>query len=135
MLILTIPGELPNLNEYTKANRTSKYNGARMKQKAENKITHYIMQQLSGAITLDKAFLKFVWVEKNKKRDPDNVAFAKKFLLDALVTNGILKNDGWSCIEGFEDKFRVDKERPRIEIYIEEIKENEEHERYYCKND
>lgn len=128
MIVLTIPNNLPNLNDYTKANRTSKYVGAEMKLLAERKITYYIMQQLNKTKTLERVFIKFIWVEKNKRRDPDNIAFAKKFLLDALVTNKIIANDGWACIDGFQDKFSLDKKRPRIEIYIEEIKENDEHE-------
>lgn len=120
MITLTIGGSLPNLNEYTKANRANIFVGANMKKKAEIKITSYIQQQLHGVNTVDKCTIRFVWVEKDKRRDLDNIAFAKKFILDALVSNGILKGDGWSCVTGFSDSFNVDKERPRIEVYIEE---------------
>jgi len=123
MITLTIGGSLPNLNEYTKANRTNIHVGANMKKQAEVKISAYILQQLRGVKTIDRCTIKFVWVEKDKRRDLDNICFAKKFILDALVKNSILKGDGWSCVTGFEDSFRVDKLRPRIEVCIEEVEE------------
>ena len=123
MITLTIGGSLPNLNEYTKANRTNMHVGANMKKQTETMITSFIRQQLHGVETIERCTIRFVWVEKDRRRDLDNIAFAKKFILDALVKNGILKGDGWSCVTGFSDSFRVDKERPRIEVYIEEEKE------------
>ncbi|WP_230197975.1 RusA family crossover junction endodeoxyribonuclease [Megasphaera massiliensis] len=77
---------------------------------------------------IDKAYIKFHWVEKNKRRDKDNIAFAKKFILDALQEMGILQNDGWSEILGFSDTFDVDKDNPRIEVSLlseEELKKYE----------
>jgi len=121
MVTLTIGGSLPNLNDYTKANRTNKYAGADMKKVEEARISYFIRQQLNNQKALEKVFIRFVWVEKDKRRDLDNICFAKKFILDALVKNSILKGDGWSCVMGFEDTFRVDKTRPRIEVYIEEV--------------
>lgn len=47
------------------------------------------------------------------------IAFAKKFILDALVGAGVLRGDGWKHISGFTDRFKVSKEDPRIEVEIE----------------
>lgn len=121
MVTLTVGGSLPNLNEYTKANRTNIHVGANMKRQTEIKISSFIHMQLQGVEKIDRCTIKFVWVEKDKRRDLDNICFAKKFILDALVKNNILKGDGWSCVTGFSDSFKVDKERPRIEVYIEEV--------------
>ena len=121
MVTLTIGGSLVGLNEYTKANRTNFRVGANMKKVNETKITGYILQQLRGIKIIERCTIRFVWVEKDKRRDLDNICFAKKFILDALVKNSILKGDGWSCVMGFEDTFRIDKTRPRIEVYIEEV--------------
>ncbi|WP_049917244.1 hypothetical protein [uncultured Megasphaera sp.] len=92
---------------------------------------HYLcrlgMTKLAGK-KIDKAYIKFHWVEKNKRRDKDNIAFAKKFILDALQEMGILQNDGWSEILGFSDTFDVDKDNPRIEVSLlseEELKKYE----------
>ena len=51
----------------------------------------------------------------------DNIAFAKKFIQDALVETGVLRNDGWSEIEGFTDNFALDPKNPRVEVTIEEM--------------
>ena len=64
--------------------------------------------------------MKFCWYEKNRKRDPDNICFAKKFILDAMVKNHVLPNDSQKYIKGFRDLFYIDKDNPRIEIFIEE---------------
>jgi Holliday junction resolvase RusA-like endonuclease len=39
-----------------------------------------------------------IWETKNEKKDPDNLAFGLKFILDGLVQAGILKNDGYGDI-------------------------------------
>lgn len=120
-ITLVIEGQLPNLNAYTKACRGNRYAGARMKADAEKIITAYIKQQLNGIQFEGAVRLSFRWYEPNKKRDLDNICFAKKFILDALVSNEIIVADGWSCVKGFTDQFFVDKEKPRIEVDIEKV--------------
>lgn len=68
-----------------------------------------------------KVFIVFVWYEPNKNRDPDNIAFAKKFILDALVRKRILKGDSQKYIQGFHDVIQVDKDDPRVEVIIREV--------------
>ena len=116
---LIIHGRLDNLNDYTKACRTDPRVGNRMKRKNEDFITGYIMQQLRGIRFQGRAYLHFRWVEPNRNRDLDNVCFAKKFILDALVTNNVIETDGWRGVEGFTDEFDVDPDNPRIEVVIE----------------
>ena len=123
MVTLVIEGQLPNLNEYTRACRNNKYAGARMKATSERIITTYIQQQLKGVAFKNTVELSFRWYEPNKKRDLDNICFAKKFILDALVSNGIIIADGWKGVIGFTDNFYVDKENPRIEVDIKEAGE------------
>lgn len=122
MVKLIIRGQLPNLNDYTKACRTNKYAGAKMKHDAEQLITAYIMQQLPGVHIKGKVKINFRWYEPNKKRDLDNICFAKKFILDALVNSKVIVTDGWKGVAGFEDEFYVTtKEKARIEVEISEI--------------
>lgn len=121
MVTLVIEGQLPNLNEYTKACRGNRYAGASMKKHAEMIIGAYINAQLKGVRFNGTVELSFRWYEPNKKRDLDNVCFAKKFILDALVSNGIIVADGWKGVAGFTDKFFVDKENPRIEVDIRSV--------------
>ena len=117
MQTFIIPGKLDGLNQIIKANRTSKYLGAKVKKENEDTIIKAIkackIQPESSPV-----FLKFRWVEPNKKRDMDNIASAKKMVLDALVRSGILENDGWQNIAGFSDTFEIDKDNPRVEVVI-----------------
>ena len=64
-----------------------------------------------------RAVIRFTWYEKNKRRDNISAA-GKKPILDGLVEAGVLKDDGWSVIHGLEDRYFVDKERPRVEVTI-----------------
>ena len=41
-----------------------------------------------------------------------------KKLFDALVKALILPDDGWKYVGDFTDKFFVDPERPRIEVFL-----------------
>lgn len=47
----------------------------------------------------------------------------QKFIFDALQEIGFIKNDGWKQIRNVTHMFEVDKNNPRIEIEITEVKE------------
>lgn len=118
MIKLVIPGTLPGCNEYINAQRRDRQLGARLKRETEERILWAIRQQLRG-VQFDKpVVMHYLWVEKNRKRDKDNIAFARKFVQDALVKAGVLKNDGWREIAGFSDDFAVDENRTRVEVNI-----------------
>lgn len=60
----------------------------------------------------------FIWYEQTKKRDKDNVAFAKKFILDGLVQAKKLINDNNQWVMGFSDGFVYGKgQKVVVEIY------------------
>jgi Holliday junction resolvase RusA-like endonuclease len=115
---LVVEGRIPDLNDYVKACRTNKYVGAKMKREIEAVISAYIRQQFKGVAFDGTVTLNFKWYEPNRKRDIDNIASAKKFLLDALVSCGIIETDGWRGVYGFTDTFFLDKDRPRVEVEI-----------------
>ena len=116
MQSIMIHGKLPTCNEYIDACRKNRYAAAKMKRDAEDLIIWQTkrMKAISG-----KVWLQFVWYEPNRMRDPDNVAFAKKFVLDALQKCGKLKNDNSKFIAGFNDRFVYGKEYG-VEITIQE---------------
>lgn len=117
----TIPGQLPGLNEYISAERGNRYAAAKMKRNAQELIGWSIRNDL-GVISIDRPVqIKYRWFEKNRRRDKDNIAFARKFIQDALVECGVLPGDGWAWIEGFSDEFAVDPRLPRVEVEIEEV--------------
>lgn len=104
---------MPSLNDYTAACRTNAHKGGKFKHDIEEVIGWSIKQALtskalhkpSGAV-----MVRFEWHEKTKKRDCDNIAFAKKFILDALVKCGVLVDDSRKYVKGFYDTIVDDKE-------------------------
>jgi len=115
---LTIDGRLPDLNDYIKECNRHRQNGAKLKKTTEQQIGVFIRKQLRNVAIEKPVFVKFTWYEPNKKRDIDNVAAAKKFIFDALQYYGVLKGDGWACVQGFTDEFFVDAINPRVEVVL-----------------
>lgn len=118
--VLVIPGRLPGLNEYTRACRANRQAGAALKRDAEEEIIWEIKRQLRGK-RFRRVKIAFQWFEPNQKRDLDNIAFGKKFVLDSLQKSGVLSNDGWRQIAGLADEFEVDRVNPRVVVEIEEV--------------
>lgn len=114
---IVIPMRLPSLNDYINECRRNKFAGAKMKKEVENDIGWFInkLPQYTKPI-----IIHFRWVEENKKRDLDNVCFAKKFILDSMVKAGKLKDDNRNFVEGFTDTFEYAKES-KVILEIEEI--------------
>ena len=115
-----IDKRLMGLNEYTKANRTSKYVGNDTKQQEQEYICWCIKSQL-GNLKIDKPVVgHFTWIEENKRRDLDNVCFAKKFILDALVEMKVLKDDNRKIVTNFTDSFEY-ADKSKVIVELEEI--------------
>ena len=120
--LLTIPGTLPNLNDYIAAERTNRHKGAKMKADSGNIVAVAVRQYMRGVRVEKPVFMEYTWYEPNKRRDKDNISsFGRKVVQDALVRCGVLKDDGWKYVVGFSDRFEVDKINPRIEVLIKEI--------------
>jgi len=120
---LFVPEILPGFNEMMEARAKSTYCGTRrfdryqqMKKKAEKTVAECIMAARLKPVK--RAYFIFTWIEQNRKRDPDNIAVARKFILDALVTKGILENDGWKQVAGWHDSFVVKKGRQKTGVNI-----------------
>lgn len=122
-MTFVIPGTLPGLNEYINAERYHRQSAAKMKKQTEHAIMLIARSQHHTAHFDKPVFMKYTWVERNRKRDKDNISFARKFVQDSFVRCGILENDGWKNIVGFSDQFLVDPKNPRVEVEIIEIKE------------
>lgn len=111
---IEIPLKLPSCNDYINQCRRNKYAGAELKRKTEENIIQYLDQlpEFEKAVKID-----FLWVEENKRRDLDGICFAKKFILDALVKAGKLKDDNRKCVSAFTDNFEYgDKAKVIMEI-------------------
>ncbi|WP_430628873.1 hypothetical protein ACQ0N1_08805 [Lactiplantibacillus plantarum] len=121
---VVIKGELPSLNEYIKAERANRYAAAKLKKRYTALCSVYARASRNSGVQFSwPCKLKFTWYTKNNRKDADNIAFAKKFVLDGFMKAGLLGNDNRKHITGFQDEFAVDKRNPRVEI--DEITEDE----------
>lgn len=119
----TINYKLPSLNEYVASCRSNAYMGAKFKKEVEEVIGWSIRQALASK-TLQKpkgaVILNIEWHEKTKRRDADNIASAKKFILDALVKTGVLEDDSRKYVKGFYDKI-IDDKKDFVKVELIEV--------------
>ena len=116
--ICEIRMKLPSLNDYTKICRANKYQAGKFKKDIERDIGMFL-NRLPKFIYPVR--IHFHWVEMNGRRDLDNIAFAKKFILDAMVKRGKLIDDSRRYVVGFTDTFEIGKEY-KVRLEIEEVK-------------
>lgn len=130
---LLIEGELTALNEFINAERRNRFIAAKIK-KDETGYCQDIAEKsdLKLQETDFPCALIITWYVKNKRKDADNIAFAKKFILDGLVEAGVLPNDNRKYVQGFMDIVKEDKERQRIEITFVPIEVLEEWMKNVC---
>lgn len=113
---------LPSMNDIIAACH-SKYRGKynNMKKKCAERIRFSMTEACIKPIS--HAVIEFIWIEPNKRRDPDNVcAGGRKFILDTIVSCGILKDDSAKYVMGFKDDWGYDKSAPGVQVTIKEIK-------------
>lgn len=130
---LLIEGELTALNEFINAERRNRFIAAKIK-KGETGYCQDVAEksELKLQETDFPCALIITWYVKNKRKDADNIAFAKKFILDGLVEAGVLPNDNRKYVQGFMDIVKEDKERQRIEITFVPIEVLEEWMKNVC---
>lgn len=115
---LIIPGRFPSLNDYIAAERKNRHIAAKMKRDETKRVADIAAN--SDMPTFEKpVHVYFTWVEPNRRRDIDNIAFAHKFILDGLVDAGVLKGDSQKYVTGFYDYFgKTDKDNPHVSVLI-----------------
>ena len=109
--------KMPSLNEYVRQCRGNRYGASKMVRDLEDAIAYFVKDM---PMFKRPVLIRFKWIEKNRRRDLDNVCFAKKFILDALVKAGKLTDDSQRYVKGFEDSFELGDET-KVIIDIEEI--------------
>ena len=103
-----------SLNKYINSERTNKFVAAKIKRE-ETRIAYLSLKGSPAIKTPCK--LRFIWATTNKRIDPDNIAWAKKFILDGMVKANIIPDDTRKHITGFVDDFLIgDKDSVRIEV-------------------
>lgn len=119
---LNIQGTMPGLNDFLAAVNRHRLMGNKMKQEQTERVAWAAKSQLP--VFTRKINLTIVYREATRKRDKDNIAFAKKFILDGLVAAGRIPNDTWAWIGDWSEGFVVDAKDPGITVIINEVKEN-----------
>jgi Holliday junction resolvase RusA-like endonuclease len=90
-----------------------------MKHDAQDAVLWAIRAQIKQVAVITRPVqIRFLWACRDKRKDIDNVAYAKKFILDALVNAKILQNDNREWVKGFTDEFIIDRRNPRTEVTI-----------------
>lgn len=92
----------PTLNEYIDCERGSTIAAAAMKKKCTEQVKEQCLSQQIESVK-GKVDLLFEW-HSSTRHDPDNVAFAKKFILDGLQAAGVLENDNRKFIGTMADE-------------------------------
>lgn len=98
----------PTLNEYIDCERGSTIAAAAMKKKCTEQVKEQCVSQQIQPVN-GKVDLLFEW-HSSTRHDPDNVAFAKKFILDGLQAAGVLENDNRKFIGTMADEIIQDDE-------------------------
>ena len=115
---LIIKGELCDFNTFQNKTRSNKFAGAKIKKEETERIYWECKQQKLSPVKEYPVEIIFRWYSKDNRKDIDNVAFSKKFVLDSLVLAGVLEGDGRKFISGFIDEFYISKDNPRVEVEI-----------------
>jgi Holliday junction resolvase RusA-like endonuclease len=112
--------KLPSLNEYVNVCRTDRYKASKFKKNLEEDIMMFTnrLPRFENPVKIH-----FHWIEGNKRRDLDNICFAKKFILDALVKSGKLQDDNRKCVYAFTDTFEYGEET-KVILEIEEANDD-----------
>jgi hypothetical protein len=121
MTILTIKGELTDLNTYIKALNGNRWSGNDIKQVETERVAYEARLARLKPVEKYPVKITYRWYSPDQRKDTDNVAFAKKFINDGLVVAGILENDSRKFISGFADEFYIDKSNPHVVVEIETV--------------
>lgn len=117
-MIFFISGRLPGLNAVIEANRRNRYAGAETKKNATQSVLLQVrdVQPIHGCCDW-----YFMWHCSDRRRDPDNIASAVKFVFDGLIAAGVIDNDGWKQVRTITHRFVVDPGNVGVEVEAREI--------------
>lgn len=125
---------LPSLNDYIHALNINRYKGNALKREAQDEIIRAIKLSKIAPVERYPVHITFEWHERSRRRDLDNIASAKKFILDALQEAGILDGDGQKQIKGFRDSFCIPDDWDGVVVLIYQPIKIQEVGRNECEN-
>ena len=116
---IEISGRLTDLNEYIRVERGNRYAAASLKKKDTELVAS---QATEAGIIKEPCLITFNWLYSTR-HDFDNIAFAKKFVLDGLVKAGVLSNDNQDSVAGFGGEYftRVKKGEEGVIVELESM--------------
>ena len=120
-----IPGPLPSLNQMLDA-RVKKI-AAMSRGKA--RVDQYTLMKkewtricaeaaiAQGIKPVESCYFTFHWQSKDRRTEKDNLAVARKFILDGLELARIMK-DHWDNVVGWTDTFEINKKEPGVLVVM-----------------
>lgn len=115
-----IDKRLAGANEFIKEAYKTRHAGNELKKEEQEYIIWKIKEQLKDTKITKPVIGHFTWIEENKRRDLDNICFAKKFILDALVQANVLADDNRKIVTNFTDSFEY-ADKSKVIVELEEI--------------
>lgn len=116
-ITITVSGTFPDMNRIIAASKRHWSSYAKFK-RTYTDLVITATKNRHDPITNYPVHLRFDWYCKNRKVDPDNIAAAKKMIIDGLVAAGILAGDGWKHICELSDRFHIDSQNPRVVVNV-----------------
>jgi hypothetical protein len=116
MVEFFIPGEFTTLNQHIDAANAHRAQAAKIKRDETARVRFAAAEV--PPIQDYPVDLHLVWYRENRKSDPDNIAFAIKYILDGLQDAGVMVQDTWNCVRSITHEFRIDKDAPGVAVTI-----------------
>ena len=119
---LLIDCDFVYLNDYIDSERTNRIIASRIKKKLTNEVTEQCLYANCNK-PKRKVDMTFRWHVKSR-HDSDNIAFAKKYVLDGMVKAGVLENDNPKWVRHLKDYIYHDVDRlssDYVEVSWEEV--------------
>lgn len=112
---LSMPELPPTLNEIIGVARRNHFASAALKKRWHKKIIPFAQKvnPIHGNI-----YMECVWIVKNRRRDPDNICAATKYIFDVLVQCGKIDDDSMKVIQSPVVNHFVVGENDAFTIYI-----------------
>jgi Holliday junction resolvase RusA-like endonuclease len=117
-----VPAKFPSLNELIGAANHNRFDGGRMKKKYTA-----IAESCARRAAIETGWMApegpvsiaITWVERDRRRDQDNVTAGQKYLLDGIVAAGVLLDDSQRYVpQPSTNEITFDKNRPGVWVTI-----------------
>lgn len=114
--MIFVPGKFPTLNELIGLAKRhwGAYAGVKKKHTKTFAQAFADFKPASKKITV-----QLTWYEPTRRRDPDNVMSAVKFVMDGLVEAGVIENDNFLWVDRIIHQFFIC-DRQGVEVIVEE---------------